>query len=72
MKDTLESQAKSLDEMATELEKAAAHAKTAAVHFRAGETPRACAHTLAVEGHVQAAKEALTQIAKRHRIAATP
>jgi hypothetical protein len=67
-----ELQAKSLDEIVTELEKAIAHARTAAAHFRSGEVPRGCAHALAVDGHIQVATEALSQIAKRHRLAAVP
>jgi dihydroxyacetone kinase len=35
-----EAQAKRLDEVVTELEKAIAHAKTAAAHFRSAEVPR--------------------------------
>ena len=67
-----ELQAKSLDEIVTELEKAIAHAGTAAAHFRSGQVPRGCAHALAVDGHVQVANEALPQVAKRHRLAAVP
>jgi hypothetical protein len=67
-----EQQANALDEAAAELEKAAAHAKTAAAHFRSSEVPRACAHVLAVEGHLQATTESLAEIAKRHRLAAKP
>ena len=72
MKEGHEQQARSLDEIVAELEKAIAHSKTAAAHFRSGEVPRGCAHTLAVDGHIQTASEALSQIAKRHRLAATP
>jgi hypothetical protein len=72
MNEGLEQQAKSLDEIVGELEKAVAHTKTAASHFRAGEVPRGCAHTLAVEGHILAATEALSLVAKRHRVKATP
>lgn len=67
-----EQQAKHLDEIAVELEKAVAHAKTAASHFRSGEVPRGCAHAVAVEGHLIAANEHAQQIAKTHRLAAKP
>jgi hypothetical protein len=70
--DRHELQAKSLDAIVTELEQAIAHAKIAAVHFRSGEVPRGCAHALAVDGHIQSANEALSQIAQRHRLAAAP
>lgn len=67
-----ELQAKDLDEIATELEKAIAHAKTAAAHFRSGAVPRGCAHAFAVDGHVQIANEVLSRVAKRHRLTAVP
>ena len=57
MKEGHEKQAKALDEIVAELEKAVAHAKTAASHFRSGEVPRGCAHTLAVDGHIRIADE---------------
>jgi hypothetical protein len=66
-----ELQAKALDQIVTELEKAIAHAKVAAIHFRSGEVPRGCAHALAVDGHIQIADEALSQLAQRHRLAAS-
>jgi len=72
MKEGHELQAKSFDEIVTELEKAMAHAKVAAAHFRSGEVPRGYAHALAVDGHIQVAHEALSQVAKRHRLAAAP
>jgi hypothetical protein len=67
-----ELQAKALDRIVAELEKAIAHAKVGAVHFRSGEVPRGCAHALAVDGHIQIANEALSQLAQRHRLAAAP
>lgn len=70
MNEKLEIQAKHLDEIIVELEKAVAHAKTAAAHFRSGEVPRGCAHTVAVEGHVLVANECIEQIAKNHRLQA--
>jgi hypothetical protein len=68
----LEAQAKRLDEIAKELEMALAHTKTGANHFRSGEVPRGCAHTVAVQGHVIVANELLQEIAKTHRLAAKP
>ncbi len=68
----LEDQARRLDEITAELEKAVAHAKTAAAHFRSGEVPRGCAHTLAAEGHMLVAGEHVQEVAKAHRLAARP
>jgi hypothetical protein len=68
----LKAQTKSLEILIRELELAITHAKVAATHFRGNEVPRACAHTLAVEGHVLSAAELLGEIAKLHRLAAKP
>jgi hypothetical protein len=62
----LESQARRADQIGEELEKAAAHARTAAGHFRSGEVPRGCAHSVAVQGHLIAAEELLGLIARLH------
>jgi hypothetical protein len=70
MNESLEAQAKYLDEVVGELEKAIAHAKTASAHFRSGEVPRGCAHSLVVEGHTVVATGHLHQVAKAHRLAA--
>ena len=67
--DRNELQAKNFDEIVTELEKAIAHARVAAVHFGSGEVPRGCAHAPGVDGHIQVANEALSQVARRHRLA---
>ncbi|MEK7071154.1 MAG: hypothetical protein AAB966_05065 [Patescibacteria group bacterium] len=67
MNEALLSQSKRLLQIAEELEKAAAHAKIAANHFKSGEVPRGCAHSFAVEGHIAAASENLTLVAKEHR-----
>ncbi|MBK7963369.1 MAG: hypothetical protein IPK04_20560 [Bdellovibrionales bacterium] len=68
----LEEQARRLDEILKELEMAVAHVKTAAAHFRSGEVPRGCAHTVALEGHMIVAGEFLKEISKTHRLAARP
>jgi hypothetical protein len=65
-----EAQAKRLDQVAAELEKAAAHAKIAADHFRNAEIPRGCAHTFATEGHIIAANDLIKECALMHRTAA--
>lgn len=70
MNEKLEVQAKRLEDAVVELEKAMAHAKVAAQHFRSGEVPRGCAHTLATQGHTVVVNEILNEIAKTHRIAA--
>lgn len=72
MPNDFETQSKHLLQIATELEQAAAHARTASDHFLQKEVPRACAHTLAVDGHIIAAKELLNEIAKIHRLKAKP
>ncbi len=72
MTNDLEIQAKRLQQIAEELESAAAHARTAANHFKQSEVPRACAHSLAVDGHIAAAKELLTEVAKTHRLKTNP
>jgi hypothetical protein len=65
-----EAQAKRLDQVAAELEKAAGHAKIAAGHFRNAEVPRGCAHTFATEGHIIAANDLIKECAMMHRTAA--
>lgn len=70
MNDALEAQSKKLLQIAEELERAAAHAKIAANHFKSGEVPRGCAHSLAVEGHISVASETLSLVAKDHRLKA--
>ena len=70
MNENLEDQAKSLDQVVAELEKAIAHAKIAAAHFRSGEVPRGCAHTFAIEGHMSATNDHIREMALAHRIKA--
>jgi hypothetical protein len=66
MTTALETMAARLDEVAGELERAARHASVAARHFRDKEVPRACAHTLAVEGHLSTCRRLLDEIAVAH------
>jgi ferritin len=68
MNDELKAQAQKLFQIAEELEKSAQHAKIAAGHFNSGEVPRACAHTLATEGHIHAANDLLKEVAKAHSL----
>lgn len=70
MNEALEAQAKKLQQITEELEKGIAHAKVAAGHFKSGEVPRGCAHSFALEGHIAAASEILSQMAKDHRVKA--
>ena len=72
MNPALEEQAVKLTKMAEELELAAAHAKTAARHFQSGEVPRGCAHAFTSGGHMTVASEILADVAKQHRLKATP
>ncbi len=67
MKNELEQQTERLNLVATELEQAMKHAKIAANHFASTEVPRACAHTLAVQGHLNIVNEILGEVAKLHR-----
>lgn len=70
MTDVLSAQARKLLETAVELEKAARHARIAADHFKSGEVPRACAHTVATEGHIHAANDFLKAVAMAHSLKA--
>lgn len=70
MSDRIENQANRLDQVTQELEKALAHAKIASSHFRSQEIPRACAHTVAVLGHVAVVNGLLQELAIDHRLAA--
>ncbi len=67
MKNELEQQSERLNLVATELEQAMKHAKIAASHFSSTEVPRACAHTLAVHGHLAVVKDILAEVAKLHK-----
>ena len=70
--DRLAEQGLRLETLVQELESALAHAKTAAAHFREGEVPRGCAHTLALIGHIDTAEDEIKAIAKVHRIFSRP
>lgn len=50
-----------------ELESALKHSNSAVDHFKNSEVPRACAHTLALEGHLCTVKKLLCEIAKFYR-----
>ncbi len=52
------------DAIASELERAAAHARVSAQHFRDRNIPSAGAHTVALLGHLEVAKELLATRAK--------
>lgn len=67
MKVELQDQAAKLKSITDELESALKHSKIASEHFVNSEVPRACAHTLALEGHIIAITELLAEIAKLHR-----
>ena len=72
MTDAREEQAQRLDRAAHELEQAAKHCRTAAAHFRDAEVPRACAHTVAADGHLREARDVLNRVARAHAERATP
>lgn len=55
-----------LKAIASELELALKHSTVAVDHFQNSEVPRACAHTLALEGHLIIATDLLKEIAKFH------
>lgn len=67
MKIELKNQAAKLKLITEELESALKHSKIASEHFVNSEVPRACAHALALEGHIIAIAELLAEIAKFHR-----
>jgi hypothetical protein len=60
------------DRAADELEPAVRHLRTTARHFRAGEVPRACAHSLAAYGHVRTALDRFDRWAVLHASIADP
>lgn len=68
----LEEQALRCEAVASELDKAAQHMRTMAGHFRAQEVPRAAAHALAAQGHMDKAKQTFSDVAIHHAAKATP
>ena len=68
----LEAQALKCDLVAEELELAAKHMRTMAGHFRSKEVPRAGAHSLAAQGHLETAKAVFVEIAVAHAGKAIP
>ncbi len=67
MKSELEQQSERMKSVANELDQAMKHAKIATGHFSGSEVPRACAHTLALQGHLSVVAELLAEIAKLHK-----
>ncbi len=56
--------AQDFNRIAPELERAAEHARTAANHFRERDIPSSGAHTVALFGHLEHAKELLANHTK--------
>ncbi|MBI2921246.1 MAG: hypothetical protein HYY18_09210 [Planctomycetes bacterium] len=54
------------ERIAQELESAATHSQVAAHHVEASDIARACAHGMAVTGHVRKAERMLGEIAEIH------
>jgi len=54
-----------------ELQEALRHCQTAREHFGTGEVPRACAHTLALEGNLLAIHNFLKEVKLKHSEMAT-
>jgi len=70
--DPLAEQALRCDKVTSELELAAKHMRTMAEHFRQKEVPRAGAHSLAAQGHLENARAAFVEIARHHADKAIP
>ena len=70
MSDSLEQQAARLDEVILELERAIAHARIASRQFRDGEVPRACAHVIAVSGHLTRSSGMIQSACESHAVSA--
>ena len=70
MNNDLKDQSNRLKSISAELEKALKHSSIAIDHFQNSEVPRACAHTLALEGHIHVVQELLIEISKLHSIKA--
>jgi hypothetical protein len=71
MKKELELQSERMNLIFKELENALKHADIAANHFLLAEVPRACAHTIALQGHLAVVSEILAEVAKLHRAKAS-
>lgn len=54
-------------EIARELTEAAKHAEVAAKHFSNKDVPRACAHSSAVQGHLEAVEILIREFHLIHR-----
>jgi hypothetical protein len=70
MKSDIEQQVKKLKLISSELETAIKHSNIAAKHFESSEIPRGCAHTLALQGHLNSVNDLLKEIAKLHSLKA--
>ena len=62
----LAEQADTIESAAEQLDLAVAHLRRAADHFRGGAVPRACAHTVAGEGHLVNARRLLDDVSTTH------
>lgn len=70
MKNDLQEQVNRLVLISSELNAAVKHSNVAAEHFKNSEVPRGCAHTLALEGHLNVVSDLLKEIAKLHAVEA--
>jgi len=67
MSDPRDKLAKDFLEVAKELTDAAKHAEIAAKHFSNKDIPRACAHSTATQGHIEAASNLIREFQILHR-----
>ena len=70
--EAFEVMAQKCEALAQELELAKQHSQTMANHFRQKEVPRAAAHSLAAQGHLEKARNIFTEIAIEHSSKAQP
>lgn len=62
----LQHQSENFKSISSELEKALAHSKVCESHFKDGNVPRGCAHTVALEGHLLLVLEKLESVKLLH------
>lgn len=67
MTDPRDKLAKDFLEIAKELSEAAKHAEVASKHFSNKDIPRACAHSTAPQGHIEAASSLIREFQMVHR-----
>ncbi len=67
MSDPRDKLSKDFLEISKELTEAAKHAEIAATHFANKDIPRACAHSSATQGHIQAAEILIREFQLIHR-----